>query len=145
MENASKALLIAGGMLLLILVLSLAIYIFKQMGLQTSEFYQEIGDTENYEFNQQFFNYERNDLKIHDVVTVINLARDANKREKVPTIITVEFLGSQLDLATYSTKELLSNEILLNGDGSKKRYTCNVDYAENSNYVGKITITENEN
>ena len=41
MENASKALLIAGGMLLLILVASFATLLFRRMGSQTSEFYKD--------------------------------------------------------------------------------------------------------
>ncbi len=140
MENASKALLIAGGMLLLILVLSFATLLFRRMGSQTSEFYKDMSDTEIYEFNQQFFNYERNDLKIQDVISVINLAKDANDRERVPVTIEVNYLGSVLDLNNVDTKRMLSDSI---NDDIKTRYKCTVEYSKNSNYVGEITIIKN--
>ena len=140
MENASKALLIAAGMLLIILVLSFAILLFKRMGSQSSEFYKDMSDTEIYEFNQQFFNYERNDLKIQDVVSVINLAKDANDKERVPVTLEINYLGSVLDLNTVDTKKMLSDSI---NDDINTRYTCTVEYSGNLNYVGKITITKN--
>ena len=98
MENASKALLIAGGMLLLILVASFATLLFRRMGSQTSEFYKDMSDTEIYEFNQQFFNYENKELRIQDVVSIINLAKDANDRERAPVTLEVNFLGNKVDL-----------------------------------------------
>lgn len=140
MENASKALLIAAGMLLMILVLSFAILLFKRMGSQSSEFYKDMSDTEIYEFNQQFFNYERNDLKIQDVVSVINLAKDANDKERVPVTLEINYLGSVLDLNTVDTKKMLSDSI---NDDINTRYTCTVEYSGNLNYVGKITIIKN--
>ena len=137
MENASKALLIAGGMLLLILVFSFATLLFRRMGVQSSEFYKDMSDTEIYEFNQQFFNYERNDLRIQDVISIINLAKDSNAREKVPVILEVRYLGNVLDLNNVNTKEMLSNSI---NEDTNTKYTCMVEYATNSNYVGIITI-----
>lgn len=137
MENASKALLIAGGMLLLILVFSFATLLFRRMGAQSSEFYKDMSDTEIYEFNQQFFNYERNDLRIQDVISIINLAKDSNARERVPVILEVRYLGNVLDLNNVNTKEMLSNSI---NEDTNTKYTCTVEYATNSNYVGIITI-----
>ena len=142
MENASKALLIAGGMLLLILVMSLAAYIFKQLGSQTSGFYRDMSETEIFEFNQQFFNYEGKKLRIQDVITIINLAKDSNNRELVPVTIQVCYPGPDysLDLNTFDTKRELSDSI----NDYKKIYKCEVEYAEKSNYVGKIIITKIE-
>lgn len=139
MENASKALLIAGGMLLFILVASFATLLFRRMGSQTSEFYKDMSDTEIFEFNQQFFNYERSNLRIQDVVSVINLAKDANDREIVPVTLEVNYLGSSLDLKSVDTKKMLIDNI----EDYETRYTCKVDYATNSNYVGIITISKN--
>lgn len=149
MENASKALLIAGGMLLFILVASFATLLFRRMGSQTSEFYKDMSDTEIYEFNQQFFNYEGRELRIQDVVSIINLARDANKREVVPVIVKVYFQGNDsletnvdgsLKLDRVDTKSILSKSI---NDDINTRYSCKVEYAKNSNYVGIITISKN--
>ncbi|MFR2197112.1 MAG: hypothetical protein ACLS5Y_06125 [Clostridia bacterium] len=54
MENASKALIIAGGILIAILLLTLFSYLFGQMASSTSSIYQTIEKHEKDEFNQQF-------------------------------------------------------------------------------------------
>lgn len=140
MENASKALLIAGGVLLVVLVLSFATLLFGRLGAQTSDFYSDMSDTEIYIFNQQFFNYE-GDINIHDVVSIINLAKDSNKRGNVPVIIEVKLNGSDLDLETMDKAEIgrMLSDDLKNG---KEIYHCSVDYANKSNYVGIITINK---
>ncbi len=140
MENASKALLIAGGMLLVIMVFSFATYLFGRIGSQTSEFYNEMTDTEIYEFNQQFFNYE-GDINIQDVVSIINLAKDSNERGKAPVTIVVKLNGSDFDLKKMNKAkigEMLSDDL----NNGKSIYHCSVDYEVNSNYVGIITINK---
>ena len=96
MENASKALLIAGGMLLLILVLSFAIFLFNRIGSSAAEMYRDLEEADIAEFNQQFFYYElKEELKIQDVVSIIYLAKDSNKSEKYPVNIKVEFWNEE--------------------------------------------------
>ena len=153
MENASKALLIAGGMLLIILIMSLATFIFKKIGSQTSEFYKDMSDTEVYEFNQQFFNYERNDLRIQDIITLINLARDVNEREQMPSKIDVFLNGKKVELTgpdginnndiIKMLEDDLAEDYEFDEDNKiiKAKYSCRIDYADQSSYVGKIKIT----
>ena len=139
MENASKALLLAGGVLLMIIVLSLATLIFQRMGTQTSGFYQEMDETKINEFNQLFFNYhERTDLKIQDVVTIVNLAKDNNQRGIIPAEIKVICDGKQIQNSSKSDIiMMLSNDI-------DSRYTCTVKYADKLKYVGEVIITKNK-
>ena len=93
MENASKALLIAGGVLIAILILTLFAYLFGQMAENTSNIYNTIEQSEIAEFNQKFINYEGRGigelsdkpLTVQDVATLINLAQDNNKNPKFPT------------------------------------------------------------
>jgi hypothetical protein len=81
MENANKALIIAGGTILGIMILSLLVYLFRAGGKVS----QSIDDKQIYHntqlFNQQFENYAGEDKEnnISDVITLINLAVDANK------------------------------------------------------------------
>lgn len=139
MENASKALLIAGSMLLLILIMTLATYIFKQLGSQTSEFYREMSDTEIYEYNQQFFNFENRDLRVQDVITLLNIIEDINKRELVPVVIKVYYRNTDDEIKPEDIKELYDSIY-----DYEKKYRCEAQYAKNSNYVGKIIITNKE-
>jgi hypothetical protein len=81
MENANKALIIAGGTILGIMILSLMVYLFRAGGRVS----QSIDDKQIYyniqRFNQQFENFAGDDKEnnISDVITLINLAVDANK------------------------------------------------------------------
>ncbi len=142
MENAAKALIIAGGGLLLVLVLTLAMFIFKRMATQSSSFYKEMSDSERFEYNQKFFNYESENLRIQDVVTLINLVKDANEKQRAPVTINVSFGGEPLDLILFDTGEFLSQKLLASDENNKIEYKCTVEYAGDSGYVGTITITE---
>ena len=104
MENASKALLIAGAMLLLMLVLTFTMYMFKKIGGDTSDLYGQIEESEITEFNQQFLKFETrrdsenkviNPLRIQDVVSIINLVRDTNKRQRFPVEMKITFMRNR--------------------------------------------------
>jgi hypothetical protein len=139
MENASKALLIAGGVLLMILVLSVANYIFREISANASDIYSDLEESEITEFNQKFLNYEgRTDLNIQDVVTIINIAKDNDVTGKIPTSVIVKVDNAEWQ--TKTTKEL--NELLKNDIDSK--YTCSaVNYNSNSKIVSTVIITTN--
>ena len=90
MENASKALLIAGGVLIAILVMTLGVYFSRSIADYTSRVYAQLEESKRTEFNQQFFNFTdklkkvgsnwvADTITIQDVATLINLAKDSNK------------------------------------------------------------------
>lgn len=136
MENASKALIIAGGILIVILVLTLFAYINTKMGSGTHNLYSRLEDHDITEFNQKFLNYDGNkNLKIQDVVTLINTANNANKNNNIGAQVSV-FVNnaSYLDKSTDELNKLLMN----NAD---KTYTCNVIVT--GKIVSKVEITEN--
>lgn len=114
MENAAKALLMTGGILIAILLLTLFAYLFGQMAESTSNIYDTLEKSEIAEFNQQFLNYEGRGSKVvgyekdengaidkskliydwltvQDVATLINLAQDNNNNKKFPTKIAVYY------------------------------------------------------
>lgn len=111
MENASKALLIAGGVLIAILLLTLFSYLFTQMASSTSSIYNSMSKHEIDEFNQQFLNYEgKEELTVQDVETLINLAEDARKNKKIEVKIWVRGYyenSEEWDLATRMAKKPL--------------------------------------
>lgn len=80
MENASKALLIAGGVLIALLVLGALLLMFNQLsGYQKSNVNIE-KDTQLAAFNDQFAQYARNDLKGNDLISLVNKVVDYNKK-----------------------------------------------------------------
>lgn len=78
MENAVKALLIAAGVLIGVLILSMAVALYTSLSGYAEEVTIGIEQNELNRFNEQFTRYIRNDLTIHDVVTVANIAYENN-------------------------------------------------------------------
>ncbi len=80
MENASKALLMAAGVLIGILVISFMMLLLRKGGQMSSEFDSQLSNNELLKFNSQFELYQRSDIEntFFDVITVVNLAYDAN-------------------------------------------------------------------
>ncbi len=136
MENTSKALIIAGGILIVILVLTLFAYINTKMGSGTHNLYSRLEDHDITEFNQKFLNYDGNkNLKIQDVVTLINTANNANKNNNIGAQVSV--LVNNASYLDKSTDEL--NKLLMNN--ADKTYTCNVIVT--GKIVSRVEITEN--
>lgn len=79
MENASKALIIAGGVLIAIMVASLFVYLFTSYGNYSKNIYDRINQRQQTEANNEYTRYEGSEENnIYDVVTVINKAKDNN-------------------------------------------------------------------
>ena len=81
MENASKALLMAGGVLIALLVVSLLVYFYSDikdlMGINDKvEITQQIE-----EFNKQYDAYYRNNLYGSDILSIVNKVYDYNRRQ----------------------------------------------------------------
>lgn len=89
MENASKALIIAGSVLLALIVIGAFILMFSNLND-----YQEKNDTaieqkQIVEFNNQFSTYDRNGLRGTDMLSLMNRIIDYNSRK------TTEDIGFQ--------------------------------------------------
>lgn len=126
MENASKALMMAGGVLLAIALLSFMMYIFKVMALNSANIYNEYDTADINQFNQKFLNFEgKTDLLAQDIVTAINYANDNDRTGAMPVHVTVKLDGTSVN--NYNTGVFIINHI-------KKKYTCentrNSDYTE---------------
>lgn len=80
MENASKALLIAGGILILIILVSLVLLVKGNI----SNYYaseEELKMTEDKtKFNEQFTRYNRNDVAGYELISLSNKIIDYNER-----------------------------------------------------------------
>lgn len=78
MENASKALLMAAGVLIGMMVLSLMVYLFVSFGNTSREIREEQQQKQLNQFNTQFTSYVGKSNTIYDVVTAANLATKNN-------------------------------------------------------------------
>lgn len=160
MENASKALLMAAGVLIGILILSLTIYLFTSFASTSSEVHKENVKQQRDQFNSQFTSYEgKDDNTIYSIVTVANLATETNKyyeynKRNSQTngkdyYISVRFNGNFIERGLNNTATQITNDYnSLIADEIKKinntsldlpRYNCKVKI---SGETGRVYLVE---
>lgn len=110
MENATKALLIAGSVLISILIISLLVMIFNNTGNVSRTYNDRIESEDITKFNSNFTKYLGQDLTIHEVITITNFALNNG--------VTVNNGKSTADINDSSLKEKYSITIPENAYGS---------------------------
>lgn len=90
MENTSQALIIAGGILLAIIVLSLGVNLIVSYS-ETSESYEQIqGDLLMNKFNTNFTKFkDRKDITAQEIITLKNFAQNYDNENGTTTNIYV--------------------------------------------------------
>lgn len=164
MENASKALLMAGGALIAMLVMSLGIYFYRTLSDATGEIYSRMEQKKIIDFNQKFLKYNNTEVTIQDIITMINLAKDNNRKysfkpEDRPTdpensnsyYITVE-IGEKVfnndDYIIENAEQYQDNDITtiltekMSSVDAAKTYNCEVNVNDTTQYVNYIKITQ---
>lgn len=151
MENASKALLIAGGMLMVMLVIGLVLYVRQNY----SDYYasqEEFKNIENVtQFNKQFTSYERNDVKGNELISLINKIIDYNDRmsdeaknnsQGKPIAIIVDLVNSnerKKFLFNTSSSNQLFNQNKFEEYGKSTSYSHDEDkYSFKNNITKKL-------
>lgn len=82
MENATKALLMAGGVLIGIMIATFMVLVLQRGGRMSAEYDSQLSDQVLLDFNSQFEVYNVPDNDFFDVITVVNLAYDVNTKSK---------------------------------------------------------------
>ncbi len=136
MENASKALIMAGGILIAIMVASLFVYLFTTYGSQAKDMYDRIYERQKTEALNEYTQYEgTTENTIYDVVTVINKAQDNNESLNLTSgqrgYITVKITnGASIYGINNSSLQTVDNEdiskMLDEYAKSGARFSCNV-------------------
>lgn len=143
MENASKALIIAGAILLAILIISLGILIYNQAAGVVNN--NAMSEVEAQNFNQKFTQYEGNSVRgstvraLYQAVLSNNNSQDSDDRKV--EIATTGFTGTtNIPKALAKNVKTLPDMSGVN-TGSSYSVTCNYsDKGANKGLVNKITI-----
>ena len=86
MENASKALIMAASVLIGILILSLAVFLFSDFAATSDRIHKEVKQTQDDQFNAQFTSFAvKEDNNIYDIITAVNLAKSNNTKYELTT------------------------------------------------------------
>ena len=134
MENASKALIMAAGVLIGVLILSLAVVLFTNFGATSQGVYTQMEERQLTQYNAQFTVYSgRTDITIYDIISVANLAKENNETYKDYTNYESEY-KVQVKLDTSSNiqdknenekQNLIKNNSSVNSNGElNTTYKC---------------------
>ncbi|OKZ74172.1 MAG: hypothetical protein BHW00_05485 [Clostridium sp. 26_22] len=144
MENASKALIMAGGVLIGVLIISLAVYLFVSFGQTSAEINSQNAQKQINQFNSQFTSYEgNNQLTAHDLITVTNFAIENNKYYDNDSNYIVEVFLNNTKITdnnnSYIPKRKLENETLI---GVQYRYNCKILSYHDNGRIWKIQFKQ---
>ena len=79
MENASNALIMAAGILIGVLILSLGVYLFVDFGSTSAEIHSQTEQQQLAQINSKFTTYlGKTNLTIYDIITVLGYAQENN-------------------------------------------------------------------
>lgn len=121
MENASKALIMAAGVLIGILIISLAVYIFVDFGTTSAKINEQNAQQKIVQFNSQFTSYIDKELTIYDVVTILGYAQENNKyyeeteSEQIAVFLQTSSITNITNYSDIQKSNLIKKETLING------------------------------
>lgn len=146
MENASKALIMAGSVLIGVILLTTMVFVFRSTGGFASSYDDRIEESVVAKFNEQFTKYDAtkyNDTtkqlepvqwSIHDLITLINLAENYNEKAGEVVVDVI------IDGRSYITSRVLDEQDKIDElQNNTNTYTClGVEYDEFTRKVNSI-------
>ncbi len=110
MENASKALIIAGAILLAILIIGLGIFIYRQAANTVSD--TGMDQLSIQQFNGQFENYIKTNVSASNVRALLDTVSSNNATSE--TKVTVKWKKNNVVEDSLVTKDQLSSAVKYN-------------------------------
>ena len=106
MENATKALMIAAGVLVGLLVVTLMMYGYNQF----SNYYRTQEENKRFEqlanFNEQYIPYNRDDVRGSDILSLVNKIIDFNKvKDEEEITISIELKSTDVEKFYFKYSE----------------------------------------
>lgn len=136
MENASKALIMAGGILIGLLIISLAVYLFVDFGKTAADINDQNADQQIVEFNSRFTQYEsyKDDAgnwktTIYDIISLAGYAKENNEyyKESSDEQISVNIVGNHQknNIQQLSDYKSFMSQYMYDGSGTTlKKFSC---------------------
>jgi len=162
MENATQALIMAAGVLIGVIILSLGVYLFYIFGGFSADTQEKVDETQIAQFNQKFTQYAgRDDLTIQDVITAKNYALEHNKgidsnynsgeeiskrANNANDYIDVFYSGTcsllilkqNKDSRTYLAFIHKDESLLMSSDSGQTRFSCEVEFNNTTGRVNRV-------
>lgn len=150
MENASRALIIAGATFIAVLILTTMIYLFRAAA-KTNENYDERQAQQQLQlFNSKFEQYNREENTIIDMESLINLAYNTNEENEYDSERNVRIAikiidGYYIVIPEVKTSSLNKNEIYRVDDPKKAFRRLKAGYTEANPEYEEINVGQKMN
>lgn len=100
MENASKALIIAGGVLLTMLILSIGVYLYGRLGVVSDSYLTQLEVTELNKYNSKFEVFiGREDITAQEIITLVSFTQQQARGTKV----WLQQGGTDIEISTFDS------------------------------------------
>lgn len=152
MENASNALMMAGGVLIGILLLSVLVVAFSGAADLAKSYDDSLSTTSLQAFNNNFEQYTLAPVNIQSIITMTHFAKDYNAKNGLVKgdSIYISVVCEREELEEKTDEELIQfmqdNTFVINDQGNEDRtqfqeFTCkSIEYNEGTGTVTKITL-----
>lgn len=146
MENASKALIIAGAILLSILIIAIGMYIYNSSTNSIYSAADQISSQEQQSFNSQWESYEQNQpgSSVKNMISklISNAQVNAEEKTKLPDLIyTASNGGSEVDvISNVGGTNVKGFNIARSNIETKHNYYVELHYASDTGLVDKIAV-----
>jgi glutathionyl-hydroquinone reductase len=134
MENATKALIMVGAILLAMLILAVGLYLHGRLGQTADSYTTKLDTVELQKYNNLFEVYmERDNITAQEIITTVGVAKQKEQGTKV-------YLKTEdiTDMDENKKNEFLSNNILTYkpGDVKENLYKCtSIEYDEKGKVI----------
>lgn len=131
MENATRALLIAGGILIAIIILSIGVYLYAMFSGQAKSYRDIVSNTEMQKFNSKFEVYiGRQDITAQEVATVYNMSKEYSN-------LTITVKENNIQTINMSNLEKFVSDNLDN------KFSCSNATYNNDGRIKTLVFTKN--
>lgn len=148
MENASKALIIAGAILISILIIAIGMYIYTSSSSSIYGATSQMNSQEVTAFNQGWTNYEgtQTGSNCRTLISQI-IANNSTNKEDPTKLISLQIVGGSApaDIAVTTSDEVEQSatdmQTARNSIEIKHKYTVNTEVNNQTAIINKIIIT----
>lgn len=140
MEDAAKGLIIAGGMFITIMIISMGIYLRNNLSETSDAYIKQLETVELQKYNAYFEVYtdaeRKNNITAQDIVTLVSLAQQKNQG----TMVYVNGIECTQNWGEKEKNEFLEDNILhYKGGGTVEHLYAYVDRSISYNQFGKVS------
>ena len=124
MENASKALIMAGSVLIALMIIGALILTFSNLTAYQETNTRSTRSTQMAEFNSQYETYNRKDVRGSDLYSLLNKAIDYNRRESSAGTNWAD-RGQEMAYEPMVIEFTIDKSELVAPDGASRLFTTN--------------------